>query len=432
MRARGRNILLCTVLGACTVSNTGNPSTGGDHPEGIALLRSELMRDQTPEVSPDDWLRFGSDSRAFAADMYRELSDDAPNLFFSPYSIWTALAMTYAGARAANKEEMAKALRFTLPEPALHAAFNAVDLALESRAKELEPMEMGDAFKLNTNNGIFSRAGEDVHSEFLDTLALNYDAGLFIADFARAPERERTAINSWVSERTEKRIEELLPDGSVDGDTVMVLVNTIYFKGSWQTKFDVKETVDAPFHATGGDVTVKMMHNVARGEYGRGNGYQVVERPYVSESVRMLLILPDEGQLAAVEGRLSSGLFDEARGALTEHTVDLRLPRFSFRASFELGTPLKALGMKRAFGGDADFSGIASSPGDLFIDEVYHQAFVAVDEEGTEAAAATAVVIKRESASELVQVNLDRPFLFFVYDQPSAQILFAGRLSKPE
>jgi serpin B len=174
-----------------------------------------------------------------------------------------------------------------------------------------------------------------------------------------------------------------------------------------------------------------MMHNTLRAQYARGSGYQAVELPYLSQAVRMLLVLPDEGQLADVETRLTSGLFDEARAALSEYTVDLRLPRFSFRAKFELPEALKALGMQAAFGA-ADFSPIAGPPGLLYIDNVYHQAFVAVDERGTEAAAATAVVISRESASEQVAVTFDRPFLFFIHDEPTGQILFAGRLGRPD
>jgi serpin B len=433
MRARAKSIFVCALLGACGVSNTGNPNTGGgDSPEGIELLRSALKREQMPDVSAADAQQLAKDQQAFSAALYAQLTHAGPNLFFSPYSIATALAMTYAGASGETKREMAEALHFSLPEPTLHAAFNAVDLALAKRVQERPEMETGDSFQLNTNNANFARKGLDVKRDFLDVLALHYDSGLFLADFASEPEREREAINGWVAERTEQRIEELLPESSIDADTQMVLVNTIYFKGSWQAKFDPKETMDAIFHAASGDVTVAMMHAAARGRYARGADYQVVERPYVSPSVRMLLVLPDEGRLDAVEARLASGLFDEARAALSEHMVDLRLPRFSFRASFELDGVLKAMGMERAFSGDADLSGIASTPGDLFIDQVYHQAFVAVDEQGTEAAAATAVVVTRESAPQNVAVTFDRPFLFFVYDEPTTQILFAGRFSQPE
>jgi serpin B len=436
MRADRLNLGLCGLLAACTVGNTGNPNTDSNsHPEGIALLRSQLMRDPTPAVSGEQLATFSRDQRAFAFDMYGQLAAGDSNLFFSPYSIATALAMTYAGAEGATKEEMASALHFSLPEPALHAAFNALDLALESRVKDVGETDQGkptpgDGFQLSTNNAIFAQKGEDVHSAFLDVLAQNYDAGLFIAGFASEPERERMSINQWVSDRTEQRIRELLPRSSIDADTVMVLTNTIYFKGSWQTKFDPAETKPATFHAPSGDATVQMMHNAASGEYARGTGYQAVALPYLSRSVRMLLILPDEGQLAAVEGRLKQGLFDEARAALLEHLVDLHLPRFSFRAALELPNALKALGMKLAFGA-ADFSGIAGPPGELFIDNVYHQAFVAVDEQGTEAAAATAVVVTDESAPEQAEVTFDRPFLFFIYDDPTQQILFAGRLNTP-
>ncbi len=431
MRARAKKVLVCALLGACTVSNTGNPSTGGgDPPEGIELLRSQLKRDETPDVSGEEQKDFGSQQRVFAGAMYGQLGAREGNLFFSPYSIATALAMTYTGAKGETKREMAEALRFELSEPKLHAAFNAADLALAKRATALAANAQGDGFKLSTENAIFARAGLDVQKDFLDMLALNYDAGLFVADFAKAAERERQAINAWVHERTEQRIEELLPEGSIDALTAMVLTNTIYFKGSWLKKFDPKDTQQAPFRASTGDVSVPMMHATTQAGLASGPDYVAVELPYLSEAVRMLLVLPNEGQLAAVQQRVASGLFDEARAGLENSNIALGLPRFSFRSKYELPEAFKALGMERAFSDEADFSGIAGIPGQIYIDNIYHQAFVAVDEQGTEAAASTAVVLTFRSAA--TPVTFDRPFLFFIHDEPTGQILFAGRLSQPE
>lgn len=424
--------LLCGLAGACSVSNTGNPhtSSGGSHPEGITLLRSELAHDQAPSVSDAERTQFGADQRQFAFKLFGELSADNPNLFYSPYSISTALGMTYAGARAETKTEMVEALSFSLSEPTLHAAFNATDLALDKRASEVDAKNGGNGFELSTINAHFAEKTFKFQDDFLDLLAQQYDSGVFLADFAGQAERERDAINAWVRQQTKERVDELLPDASLDGNTKLVLVNTIYFKGSWLLKFDPAQTTDAPFHAPGGDTNVPMMHNSQKRDYARGDGYQAVALPYVSENVRMLLILPDEGKQAQVEGQLASGLFDEARAALSEYSVDLRLPRFSFSTDLDLIPALEGLGMERAFG-DADFSGIGGAPGQLFITGVFHQAFVAVDEEGTEAAAATAVVLGERGVSNHVAVTFDRPFLFMVYDEPTGVVLFAGRLSEP-
>lgn len=431
MRARVLGSLFMGFVAACTVSNTGNPHNGS-HPEGIELVRSQLERDTEPQINGDDGLQFASDQRALAFDLFRQLGADDANAFISPYSIATALAMTYAGSEAQTKAEMATALRFSLPESTLHAAFNSLDLALARRSSELAEMAKGDPFQLETMNATFIERSEPVQSEFLDVLALNYDAGAFLADFVNQPERERTAINGWVSDQTKQRIEDLLPNSSITSNTRLVLVNTIYFKGSWLIKFDPKNTAEAVFHASTGDVSVKMMHSTVRRRYARGSDYQAVELPYVSPSVRMLVVLPDEGKLAAVQAKLQTGLFDEARAGQRESMVELSMPRFTFRSELKLKPSLEALGMSSAFGSMADFSKIAGPPGYLFIDDVYHQAVVAVDEAGTEAAASTAVVFTTRSGVEYVTLTLDRPFLFFIYDEPTGQILFEGRLSQPE
>jgi serpin B len=351
-------------------------------------------------------------------------------VFFSPYSISVALAMTYAGALGETKQEMARALRFGLPEPTLHAAFNATDLALEGRSRELVNRESsGDGFQLKITNATFGQKDATFVQAYLDLLAVNYGAGMFRADFAGNPERERKAINDWVLDQTEQRVKELLPPGSIQSDVLLVLVNAIYFKASWLTKFDPAETRAATFHAPSGETSVQMMHGFAE-DYARLSDYQVLALPYLSPAVRALFILPDDGAFAAVEARLDGALLDEARAALSRHSVDVRLPRFGFEAEIRLKAALEALGMRQAFG-EADLSGISGPPGRLFIDEVYHKAFVAMDEEGTEAAAATAVVTRDVSAPPPAEFTADRPFLFLILDEPTGQILFVGRVNKP-
>lgn len=417
-------------LSACTVTNTGNPGHGGDAPEGIELVRSKLARDRAPALDESQRKRFGDDNRAFTFDLYGRIKAESENLFFSPYSISVALGMTYAGAEGETEREMATALHFGLPEPTLHAAFNATDLALSGRANELVSRDStGNGFQLKLTNALFGAKGRPFADPFLDTLALHYGAGMYRADFAAEPELARNAINDWVLKQTEQRIDELLPVGSITRDVALVLVNAIYFKASWLDKFDASRTEPHVFHAPSGDRTVQMMHGFAE-RYMRGEGYAALELPYISPATRVLFVLPDEGKLAEIEGKLNAAWFAETLQKLSRHTVDLRVPRFSYEAKVELKKALTELGMVRAFmPGVADFSAIGGAP--IYIDEVYHKAFVAMNEEGTEAAAATAVVGRDVSAPPPAVFTLDRPFLFFIHDEPTGQILFAGRVNTP-
>ena len=438
-RLRPTSYIALVLVCACNATNTGNPATPGGAPEGVELLRSNLARDKTPSVTPDERVQFGRDERDLAFALYDQINAGEDNVFFSPYSIAVALGMTYAGAKGETKTEMSNALHFELAEPTLHAAFNATDLALQGRQRELAggsntsdlPRSTGDGFSLQVTNAAFTRKGLAIVPAYLDVLATNYGAGMFEVDIAAQPDRERMAINRWVEMQTQERIRELLPDGSIAADVALVLVNAIYFKASWMTPFDEARTQSAPFHAPGSDVSVQMMHGSAE-QYVQGDGYQAVELPYISPSVRMLFIVPAQDRFAEIESRLDTAFFDQVRTALGRYSVDLKLPRFSFDASFALKPALQALGMKRAFEGSADLSGIAGKPGDLYIDEVYHKAFVALDEQGTEAAAATAVVARETSLPPPAQLALDRPFMFAIYDEPTGQVLFVGRLMHPQ
>jgi serpin B len=335
---------------------------------------------------------------------------------------------------------MMSALHFDLPEPELHAAFNATDLALSGRPNELagdrgagsgEPKSTGDGLQLNVVNGAFVRRGAELYHPYLDVLAQNYDTGMFVADFAADPDASRKSINDWVLEQTHDRIEELLPEGSITPDVLLVLVNAIYFKASWLTPFDAGRTVPATFHGKGGEVEVQMMHGFAE-RYAEGDGWQALALPYISPDVNMLFVLPADGRFDEIESGLDRAFVDRIRTTLSERSVDTQVPRFRFESEVKLGPVLQALGMKLAFAaGQADLSGIIGKPGDVFVDDVYHKAFVAVDEQGTEAAAATAIVTKTTSAPQPATFVADRPFLFLIYDDPTGQILFVGRLTDP-
>jgi serpin B len=422
-------IVLSLVCGSvcqagCVGTRTGNP--GAVVPDGVELAQSELARIADPKLSAADGTTFGKDNRSFAFDLYGELSKKPGNLFYSPYSISTALAMTYAGARTETATEMEQALHFSLGQNTLHTAFNATDVALGKRKTELsensERPQTGNGFELTLVNQAWGRKGYAFLDSYLDVLGQNYGAGLFLLDFGQS-EKARTTINTWVQEQTKDRIKNLLPVNSISGSTALVLTNAIYFKASWQQTFDKSKTAPGTFHADTGDVSVDMMHQDTKLQYAAVGGVQMLSLPYVSTNVSMLLILPPDGDLA-----LDVDAFDALQQKLSEHIVVLSLPKWSFESENPLKEPLMALGMEAAFGA-ADFSGMDGNGG-LFISEVYHKAFVAVDEEGTEASAATAVALN-ESASPPVTLTFDRPFLFAIYDKPTGQVLFFGRVAKP-
>jgi serpin B len=436
MRAAAFACAVGWALFACNATNTGNPGQGRDAPAGIELVRSSLERATDPRLSEDEASRFGSDSRDFAFSLYHQLRGPDENLFYSPYSIAVALGMTYGGARGDTKAEMASALHFTLEDNALHRAFNVTDLALKRRSSELtktsDTPASGTGFQLDVINSAFLAKDLTFVDDYLDLLAVNYGAGLYRADFGGAPEEQRLAINDWVAAQTRTRIKDLLPERSITDAVVFVLVNAIYFKASWLQPFDPKLTETATFRSPAGEREVEMMNDHTAMQYARGDNYAAVSLPYISESVRMLFILPDEGKLGEFEAGFDRARFDAATDALSEYEVRIKVPKFSFEFEVKLKQTMQALGMERAFEGiGADFSGIAGTPGEIWIDAIYHKAFVALDEQGTEAAASTAVVGVAESAKPQADFYLDRPFLFAIYDRPTGQILFIGRLLDP-
>lgn len=410
--------------------DTGPDDGPTDSVAQVIFLLSDAERIASPELDATTGARFGSDNRAFAFALYEALAEPDKNLFFSPYGISVALAMTFAGAETTTEAEMRTALHFGLPEPDLHAAFDATSRAIRGRSAELAPESTGDGFELSIVNQAWGQLDYPFLDSYLDVLAAYYGSGMASVDFADR-EPARLAINGWVAEKTNDRVEDLLPEGSVTPDVRFVLTNAIYFKASWLSKFDPASTTSGTFHAPAGDRTVPMMRQSLDAPYAEGTNYQAVELPYVSDAVRMLLILPADGAFAEVAGGLNDTFFQELRGALGGYTVNLTLPRFEFESENPLKVPLSALGMPGAFARDADFGDIAGNVEPLWIFEIYHKAFVAVDEQGTEAAAATAVVGGTDSVKPFAEITFDRPFIFAIFDEPTGQILFLGQLADP-
>jgi len=389
-------------------------------------------REASPQVAEADLQDLAAGNSAFAFDLYQALRAEDGNLFFSPYSISVALAMTYAGARDETERQMADTLHFSLPQERLHPASNGLDLELAKRGEGAEGRD-GEGFRLNIANALWGQVGYPFLPEFLDVLDRNYGAGMRIVDFAADAEAARLTINDWVSEQTEDRIENLIPQGVLDAATRLVLTNAIYFNAAWAHPFEQASTTDGPFYLLDGDqVTAPLMRQTESFGYAQGEGYQLVELPYSGNELSMVILLPDEGEFEAFEEALEAAGVEAMLGGVGFQQVDLTMPRFEFDAEFSLGKTLEGMGMPLAFTDDADFSGMTGQR-DLFISAVIHKAFVAVDEEGTEAAAATAVAMAELAAmpSEPVEVRVDRPFVFFIRDIQTGSILFAGRVLDP-
>jgi serpin B len=339
--------------------------------------------------------------------------------------------MTFAGAAGSTADQMAGTLHFDLEDGALHAAFNAYALDLEARANADVD---GTPFELSIANSLWGQEGFAFRPEFLDLLAENYAAGMRLADFVADPEASRQVINRWVSDETRQRIEDLIPEGAIDEMTRLVLANAIYFKASWMSSFDPDATAREPFHLLSGDtVDVPMMHADESYRYLVADGYQAIELPYQSGEMSMVILLPDGGRFAAFEDTMGLDVLEQALGQMAYGPVRLGLPRFTYESEFSLRDALEGLGMTDAFDPDrADFSGMDGNR-DLYIASVLHKAFVAVDEKGTEAAAATAVIMGVTSApiGEPITITVDRPFIYLIRDGQTGGILFLGRVVDP-
>ncbi|MFA5367943.1 MAG: serpin family protein [Dehalococcoidia bacterium] len=398
---------------------------------GATIIASEVQRDTSPSVAGSDITALVDGNSEFAFDMFQALKQEDGNLFYSPYSISLALAMTYAGARTETATEMADTLHFTLPQEQLHPAFNWLDLELISRG---ETAKGGDdeGFRLHIANAIWGQKDYTFLDGFLDTLGLNYGAGLRILDFINEPDPSRITINDWVSDETEGKIEDLIPQGVIDSMTRLVLTNAIYFNAAWLNQFDSDSTGDGEFNLIdGGSVTVPMMTQSESFAYADGDGYQAVESLYDGGEMSMVIMLPDSGEFESFENGLDAAVADRIIESLQSHHVNLRMPKFEYEYECGLSDTLAGMGMPTAFTPDADFSGMTGNR-DLFIGDVLHKAYVSVDEEGTEAAAATAVIMRLTAMpAEPVQMTVDRPFIFLIRDIETGTILFVGRVMDP-
>jgi serpin B len=365
---------------------------------------------------------------AFAVDLYGQLGLQAGNLFFSPASISTALGMTYAGAAGTTAAEMQKGLHFTLPPDRLHPAMGAL-------LKSMNASHPG--YQLRVADALWAQEGESFLPAYLALTKANYGAGFHPVNFAKVPEKVRLTINQWIEKQTEDKIKDLLQPGVVTEDTRLVLTNAIYFKASWESQFEKAQSLEEDFHVSAAQaVRATLMHREGRYSYFNGGTFQALEIPYQVEELSMIVFLPnDPGGLPALEQSLTPSELERWTGQLhSEPKVILTLPKFKMTREFELGNALIALGMKQAFERSADFSAMTGKR-DLWISAAIHKAYIDVDEQGTEAAAATGTVMRSlampAQRPQPIVFRADHPFLFLIRDNRSGGILFMGRVADP-
>ncbi|MDI6719600.1 MAG: serpin family protein [Methanomicrobiales archaeon] len=413
-------ILLAGCLGATDTTSVQPGSSGGQ-----------------ANATPTDAGGVVAGNNRFAVDLYRELADDPRyadgNIFFSPFSLSSALAITLEGARGETAEEIRAVFGFPENETIRREGFAAIYAGINSGDRN---------YTLRTANALWAEKTYPFLPGYIDIAGRYYAANVTNLDFINAPEPSRIAINAWVEEQTEERIRDLLPAGSIDPLTRLVITNAIYFEGTWVKQFDTNSTREEEFRtASGAAVWIPMMQRTdeeAIYNYTETDALQVLEMPYVRDGGRalsMLVLLPREDNLTAAEAALDAENLSALRQSLVSRRVDVFFPKFRLETEYRLPGTLAAMGMPTAFApGAADFSGMDGTK-DLYISDVVHKAFVDVNEEGTEAAAATGVVMRvlmAPSPEEQIPVfRADHPFLFLIQENESGAILFIGRVADP-
>jgi len=394
----------------------------------ITLFMSAPIAHPADPTAPNNIESLAGGNTAFALDLYARLKTVDGNLFLSPYSISTCLAMTFAGARGDTAAQMAQTLHFGTNQNQLAASFNELQ-------EQLNQEQEKNGMELDFANGIWAQKDHVFLAAFLDVARQSYGANLRQIDFRTRSETARTEINDWVGHETKGKITDLIQPGVVNPATQLVLVNAIYFKGQWAREFDKQNTANAPFSVTSTQkLPVPLMNLTADFKYAEVGGLQLLELPYAGDGFAMVVLLPrDVDGLKNLENLLNKQTLDHWLTQARELNVAVLLPKFKLAAQFSLAKPLREMGMTDAFTPGADFSGMDGER-DLFISAVVHKAFVDVNEEGTEAAAATGVVM-RMNAVRMPRTTpifrADHPFIFLIRDLHSGSILFLGRVVDP-
>jgi len=378
-------------------------------------------------VQAESWERVAEGNRAFAVSLYREVAGEPGNVFFSPFSISTALAMTYVGARGETAAQMQSTLHFPESPEHLPEVWGMWQSRMDQVGRE-------GKVTLSVANSLWPDERYPFLDTYMATVRERFRSEVFPVNFAET-EAARQQINTWVEDATEQLIKDLIQPGVLNALTRMVLVNAIYFKGTWQTTFGPEVTRPQPFHlADGSVIEVPTMYGKVPARYAALDGVQLLDLPYRGDQVSMLVVVPDtQERMADLERSLSVAVMDQWLGAVEPTEVRVFLPKFTMTQHLALSKILQALGMVVPFDDKAaNFAGMDGHENYLYISDVVHQAFVAVDEAGTEAAAATAVIMQARSMPRpSPEFRADRPFLFFIHERASGSILFAGRVMDP-
>ncbi len=364
----------------------------------------------------------------FALELYRLYSGKykEDNIFFSPFSITSAFSMLYEGARGKTAEEIAKVFHFPTSGDVRRQGFSALYREMNKPGKKYE---------LSLANALWVQSGYSFLKEYISVIRKYYGGKATNVDFRGDPEGSRQVINKWVEEKTREKIKDLLPKGSVTSLTRLVITNAIYFKGLWVFPFDKRKTTDADFKITPGkSVKVKMMSlpRPQRFNYAETDDLQILEMPYEGEELSMLVLLPKDYSIEKLEKSLNWENLDRWRGMLQSREVTVYFPRFKMERKYAMVDDLMKMGMKSAFDpAKADLSGLTGKR-DLYVTSVYHQAYVEVNEEGTEAAGATGIVVGRTAVEKRIIFRADHPFIFLIQDRKTGNILFIGRVHNPQ
>ena len=426
-------VIAAFLLAGCSPAGQSPEPTQPEEPTQPSAeaqdLIGEVAYNLNPQASLDQIQALADAHNAFALDLYKQLAGEGENIFYSPYSIYMALLMTYAGAAGDTASQMESTLHLPYSQEEVHAVMNALNLQLKANSI----VDDKPAFTLNIVNQLWGQAGYAFLPEFLNTLSQNYNAGLKTVDFAADPEAARELINLWVEAQTNEKIRDLIPEGVLNELTRLVITNAVYFKAAWLSPFDPANTKNGSFTLLDGtQADVPMMHQSSSMRAYVSQDVQAVELPYEGGTYSMVALMPTAGSLDTFEQSLTAESLQGILNQLERASVTLSMPKFKFDAAFALNDALEGMGMTDAFDPmKANFSGMDGTTS-LYISSALHKAFVDVNEEGTEAAAATAVAIGLTSApGQSYTIMLDHPFLFLIRDNATGTLLFVGRMADP-
>ncbi len=363
----------------------------------------------------------------FTFELFSMVADEQKNIFLSPFSVSAALAMTYEGARGKTRKEMSEVLHF--PENA-----KEINESYKELISKTQKTKNPEYYLFNIANSVWAQKDFNFLHSYFETVKSYYDAQIEGVDFRTAKDREIAVkkINDWTAKKTKNKIKNLLDNSSVDGDTKMVLVNAVYFLAQWDKKFNEKATQKDIFYTLNGKTQKEFMYVNNRMKYAETDKFKMVEIPYKGKRASMIIVLPEKSyDFSLFEKEFGYDDFKNLYEKSEYKNIKLAVPKFKTEYKTDLAETLYSAGMKHAFTNRADFSGMTCKK-ELRIDKVIHQTFINIDESGTEAAAATAVIMKRITSvnpSGAIEFKADRPFLYFIKDNTTGSILFMGKLA---